>query len=552
MYLSKICLPFIFMLLCMACFTAGAQPDYWQKENQKYLENYRQKIADNIARGNDKSGGYTIDKNAIEELVKSWKKTFGPVQLTPEEKKAQETEQAKRDAKYEEAEARERMLEQRYAKSSAPYLAMFSTAGFSTNPIERKLIVEHLVFGCRGITPNPFDAFAAGLLVAKKTFEADKEKSSFGNLLPLVINYAPTWETALTDLDFLEKRFPQSRQRIDTARLLCLAYFFGAEYPTGLPRATWHGESDNCFENKDSYKQDEMLYKFEQLTEKYEGMAMKVAATATFNAKSCQRNPLYQLITTYKNEPAKAAKFARLTLYTLPPITDEKECTDWSGLFAFNDAMEYYGSLSVDEWNNIAAAHGGSAMGVVKMLFFHKYELDVRPSKYRTQLYSSYKTELAFWEAVGKQGVAFNVLEKLAAGGDAEALNCLAVATGLGLTKGNKAACLWMLQEAAKAGSVWAPLNLLWAAGWGLKGYSDEEKQQAEEGFNQFVQAADKETVLTVFRAVHKYQYIYKDSPKTYPWIQAMPLTLKRNVLKRAAELGNTYAKDDLTSAIFN
>ncbi len=157
-----------------------------------------------------------------------------------------------------------------------------------------------------------------------------------------------------------------------------------------------------------------------------------------------------------------------------------------------------------------------------------------------------------FWETVGKSTGAFNVLEKLAAGGDAEALNCLAVATGLGLTMGNKADCLWMLKEAAKAGSVWARVNLVWAAGWGLKGYSNEEKQQTVTEFNQFIQAANKETVQAIYSIVHTYQYNYRESLKIYPWVQAMPLATKRIVLKLAADLGVPYAEGDLTSGVFN
>ncbi len=549
---TSICRLIFFTILLSYSFKSIAQPTYWQKENQKYLENYRQRIADNTAKPNNPYGTYSVDKNAIDELVQSWKRMFIPVKLTPAEKEEQKAAQAKRDAVYKEREDFSRELEQRLANKSVPYVALFNKAGFCVNSSERKLIIDNLALGCRGLSPNPFQAFAATLVVAKQTFESGKEKLPLNDLLPLITSYLPTWETALIDLNFLEKRFPASKPQIDTLRLLCHAYFFGAEYPTGLPLKIIYGGSDNCYDDLSAYKQADMLASFALLTENYEGMAMKVAATATPNSGYCYRNPLYQLITTYKNEPLKAAKYARLTLYTLPPFNDEKECTNWMGLFAFNDARKFYSSLSVDEWNSIAAAHGGSAMAVVKRLGFNGYELNVLPSKYREQRDNSYKTELDFWEETAKNGVTFNVLEKLAAGGDAEALNALAVGTGLGLTKGNKTDCIWMLQEAAKAGSVWARFNLVWAAGWGLKGYNDEEKTAAVRGFNQFIATADSATIITAASIVSNYQYIYYSTPKLCPWVKEMPLSSKRSVLKRAVENGVNSAEESLASKVFN
>jgi hypothetical protein len=361
----------------------------------------------------------------------------------------------------------------------------------------------------------------------------------------LVSNYAPTWETALQDLDFIETRFPSQKSKIDTARLFCYAYYFGAEYPHKKLNA-----DDYFWEfTRDTYK-NEIENEFLKLADLYPELAGRIVSYASDYR---YRNPFYKKLTTLvdgvdykiftKNEEAK--KYCWLSILSLPPYKKNAKSVGCYSVNRYALQTDYIHNFTQEDWVKISIAQNGSPINVIKRVYFNNEELNVIPNY--NWIGNDGKKSFYWTREVDKsrEKQILQTIEKIASIGDAEALNTLGVVTAMGLTRGKKKDCIWMFEEAAKNGSVWAQFNLVFAGGYKLKGYSDEDRQKALNGFSNFINTADINKLNEAIDILYKMggrKYINDNYLSDWYWYNAMPSGLIGDLLKKAVEKGNLYA----------
>ena len=540
--------PSLFFLICIILISAKSysQKDYWEKTDLKYNRDYRQRIVDNMNSGNSsavKNNNGTNDQS-LQNFVNSLKaKPAKDPALLAREKREEEERQRQQNRMAQVS----REIEEMYSKGRVPFEKQFKDAGFCINPEERMDLTGIMVSATPQRTAKA-KQLISNILSAKKIFEQEKNNGSLERLLPLVSYYAPTWETALQDFDFIEKRFPLQKGKIDTARFACYAYYFGAEYPHKRENGQ---DYFSCYSNKD-YKV-EALDNFLTLADQYPELAKRFVRYA----QTYSRNPFYRklgLLTDgihpkvySKNEQAK--KLCWLSILTLPPYKGKDFNIRCYNISSYALQTDYIHNLTQEDWIKISEAHNGSPMNVIKRVYLDGYELNVLPNNRWTdgKGYKNFSWEREVDKSREKQFL--QTIEKIASIGDAEALNTLGVVTAMGLTRGKDKDCVWMFEEAAESGSVWAQFNLVFAGGFNLRGYKDADRQKALTGFTTFINNADSTKLDQAISIVYKMggrKYINRNYTKEWYWYSAMPPALIGDLLKKASEKGIEDAKEYL------
>ena len=536
----------LIFLICILLISAKAQAqkDYWEKAELKYNTDHRQRIVDNMKNSPSVKSSGSDDNQSLQNLINSWKvKPAKAAALTAQEKQKEEERQRQQAKMAQE----NREIEERWSKGRVPFEQQFKDAGFCLNSEERMDLTGIMVRAIPQFTAKA-KQLSSGILSAKKIFEQEKNNESLERLLTLVSSYAPTWETALQDFDFIEKRFPQQKSKIDTARFACYAYYFGAEYPHTRENGK---DYFSCYSNTE-YK-IEALDNFLNLADLYPELAKRIVSYA----QNYTRNPFYRKLgylmnglhpTMYaKNEELK--KLCWLSILTLPIYKGKDFNIRCYNILSYALQTDYIHNFTQEDWIKISEATNGSPMNVIKRVYLNGYELNVLPNNRWTdgKGYKNFSWEREVDKSREKQ--ILQTIEKIASIGDAEALNTLGVATAMGLTKGKDKDCVWMFEEAAKNGSVWAQFNLVFAGGFNLRGYKDEDRQKALAGFTTFINNADSTTLDQALGIVYKMggrKYINGNYAKEWYWYDAMPPALIGDLLKKAAEKGNEDAKNYL------
>ena len=539
----KILLSLFSLLIFFSTNTYG-QKDYWEKAELKYNTDHRQRIVDNMNMGNSSSvkNGSGTDNQSLQNLVNSWKVKPGKDPALLAQEKQNEEERKRQQAELAQV---SRQIEEKYSKGRVPFEQQFKEAGFCLNPEERMDLTGIMVSAIPERTAKA-KKLISNILSAKKIFEQEKNNASLERLLPLISIYAPTWETALQDLNFIEQRFPQQKSKIDTTRFSCYAYYFGAEYP----HIRENGQDYfSCYSNTD-YK-IEALDNFLNLADLYPELAKRIVSYAENYRK---RNPFHRKLgylvdgvhpkVYAKSEEAK--KLCWLSILTLPPYRGKDFNFNCYNISWYALQTDYIHNLTQYDWIKISEIHNGSPMNVIKKVYLNSYELNVIPNNKWTDKngFRNFSWDREVDKSREKQ--ILKTIEKIASIGDAEALNTLGVVTAMGLTSGKNKDCIWMFEEAAKNGSVWAQFNLVFAGGFNLRGYQDEDKQKALTGFANFINNADSITLDKAVGILYKMggrKYINSNYSKEWYWYNAMPSALIGDLLKKATAKGNGDAK---------
>lgn len=527
---------FYLMILLLSFYATHAQFTYdWEARAKAERERDNQAYIDARSK-NTPYALYTVDKEAIKKMVDGWSTKPS---VTPEEKAYWERIGAERRKANAEAAVRAK----EWAIKDAQYDKIFLQEGFVTNIEER----QYLINVARNAFPGLKEAAlkcVSELITAKKLFEANKNKLDCNSLLAIISSYVATFETALNDLDFVEKRFPQQKTQIDAIRLFCFAYYYG------VPVFTYKQIADKKIElyeygfKKEDYKVKEMNDKFFEAAEMYPELATAVARKINdpykhpFHAKFINTNKID------KSKALEVKKLAWLTITSIPPF-DYKNRRSWEALKSYNYATGYFDKLNVEEWKQISEASNGGAMDVVIKGFLWGRDLSTLPY---ADIEQWSKDFVMFGNGDGKRefNKALKMVEKIAQVGEAQAINALGVATAMGCTRGKKEDCIGLYKDAANRGSVWAQFNLVFAGGYNLKNYTQEDMQKAKDNFSFFIDNASPEVLNQAVDIVIRLgsRTKIKEERSTWYWYDAMPSYLIQNIINKAASQGNIEAID--------
>ncbi len=428
----------------------------------------------------------------------------------------------------------------------APFIAKLTEAGFPKGNSDTENILSLSTYA---ETEKEAVLLIQKLVTAKKAFESQKNKASIDDLLHSISEYSSSWQTALKDLDFVEARFPQNKTKIDSSRLHCYAYYFGAEYPQS---STYKGEYFNY--GKGTYDSN-ITKDFFTLADKYPEIAAKFMTLTTK-----EKNPFYIKLYEFthggtrdeifkKCRTAEAQKYGMLALMSLPPFVAYKQEEYWTNVFAFENDASLIRKLTAEDWLKISVAQKASPMNVIKKVYFGNRELNVIPPKADNREDGDRVDSKAFDNSYN-MFVAMQIVDKIASTGDAEALNTLGVATAMGMTYNKKGVqaidCIGLFEEAAKKGSVWAQFNLVFASGFKLKKYKDSDKEKALNGFASFIKTADKAKLKEAIDILYRMggrTYIKEKFWRNWDWYQSMPPELIGELVKTAATQGIVEAQ---------
>jgi len=528
-----------------------AQPDYWEKAELKYQKDYRQRIVDNMNMKPGKTGAVAGNVNATQNLEDIFKRNrVQPVVRTAEQKNAD----AARVAEARQKAIDDRKWKEKNAQKRVPYEERFIAAGFCKNDQERIDISNTMHWVEIPERLAVFQNFYYKLLVNKTAFEQQKNAADFSTLILLVENYFPTWETALQDLQYLEVRFPENKASIDTARLYCYSYYFGAAYPFE------NADAKDYFMNytNTEYK-PEIHQEFLQLAEKYPSAAGQLAKFMKSGS-----NPFYNKLAEINGKgnnlmgmkSAEARKYMWLNILSLPPYEGVGGAyKTWGSSVRTNDInTQYLLSLTTEDWVEVAMAQQGSPMNVVNKVYMNGNQLNVKPN-FREGGYSF--TNVFAWDETDFRWAKYvqKVIERIAATGDPEALNSLGICVAMGFaTKDkNQIQCIGLFEESVKQGSIWAQFNLVFAGGFNLKGYTEQHRQKALGGFANFIETADTSSLAKAVDIVYSMggrKYITEVKKYEWKWYEAMPSSLIKQLLTTAASKGNMRAKKYLDSGV--
>lgn len=530
---------FYLMILLVSGYATHAQFTYnWEARAKAERERDNQAYIDARSK-NTPYAPYTVDKEAIKKMVDSWSTKPS---TTPEEKAYWERIGAERRK----ANAEAAIFAKELAKQDAQYDKIFLQEGFVTNIEERQYLISVARVAFPGLRDAALKCISE-LITAKKLFEANKNKLDCNSLLAIISSYVATFETALSDLDFVEKRFPQQKTQIDAIRLFCFAYYYG------LPVLTYKQIADKKidsfeygFKNQD-YKKEEMNDRFFEAAEMYPELATAVARK--INAP--YKHPFHVKLLKYvsgedrlvKSKTPEAKKLAWLTITSIPPF-DYKNNRNWEALKSYNYTTGYFDKLSVEEWKQISDASNGGAMDVVIKGFLWGTDLNVIP--YLTNNWTKDFVMLGNDRDSRREfDKALKMVEKIAQAGEAQAINTLGVATAMGRTRGKKEDCIGLYKDAASRGSVWAQFNLVFAGGYNLKNYTEEDKQKAKDNFSFFIDNASPEVLNQAVDIVIRLgsRTKIKEERSAWYWYDAMPPYLIQNIINKAASQGNTNAQ---------
>lgn len=357
------------MAVCFTC-NANAQLGGRDSKGMTYGERDMQRTADNTAKGNTPLTKFTIDKKAVDAWLNAQKEARNYKRsLTPQE-------QAIIDKNKAEMAAYKKSIEKLHAqdaKVAYKYYEQFKKAGLLD--VEQYIDPVEDIMSNSGGNPyseyyeRPAYIFMEKMMEAKISFDTlNKNKGSFNSLIQQIEIYTPMFQTALKDLDILEKKFPTFVSAIDTVRLSALSYAFGRKFLNMVYRG--EGEKGTNYVNYIS-KQEQMLRDnidlFEKLLPKYPEYALQTSVDCWVPNPngSINKHPLLLLAKKYDNryEPQQV-NFELSHKYFLMYLMAPTSCSD-NGVGSYQQLkteddkafVKFLKSISIKDLEKIAKVH---------------------------------------------------------------------------------------------------------------------------------------------------------------------------------------------------
>lgn len=217
------------LLFCTAAFGQGnTTADYYQYQRDQQFKQYMENVSSKGMAGPANTNfNYSIDKQAIQNMVDMWEKRSG--RKTTAEKEAERAALRQKWAtEYQRSLAYDAFDDNRYMtyqKMRDFYADIYKSAGFSvpeSNMLAYKRIMEKRAtyndsYGVLVFVDYPAVDIAFS---AKKAFEEIKQTASFEELIPLIYDFSFTGYSAVKALEYLETRFPDKKAIINTLKPL--------------------------------------------------------------------------------------------------------------------------------------------------------------------------------------------------------------------------------------------------------------------------------------------------------------------------------------------
>lgn len=270
------CLFFLFSI----CNQTNAQKSYWDKAEEKYNSDYRQRIVDNM---NSKSGkAPTVpgsSGNTPEFMKTKEQKAADAVYLAEVRQREYAAAQREQDR------IRDHQLYlQRIASEKAEQKRIYITNTYNAvrvnknyTDLEIKVFTQDQFYATYSDfkTVNPPDYVGAAEYIRK--LKAAVPETPLDTLIDYVWKTRLFTDFSTNNIQELQRRFPKSKERLEAFEFYILAYYFGAstKYATTAVGYTYPLCS---FEMMDDEQKIKVLNRFEELETAYPDIALKVAA----------------------------------------------------------------------------------------------------------------------------------------------------------------------------------------------------------------------------------------------------------------------------------